>query len=60
VFLDLGAVTFIDSSGMTAMLLSAQRLGDEGKDLRIVAASSTVARTIDLAGLQEVLPMQGD
>lgn len=48
--LDVGALTFIDSSGCNA-LLSYLRTRDDGTRITIVNASAALARTLELMGL---------
>ena len=54
--LDLRDVTFLDSSGLRAVLSARLRAMDAGKAFAIGPASSTVQRVIALAGLDELLP----
>jgi anti-anti-sigma factor len=54
--LDLREVTFLDSSGLRAVLSARLRAMDAGKAFAIGPASSTVQRVIALAGLDELLP----
>ena len=48
--LDLGDVTFLDSSGMRALLVAHRRSAAEGRALTIVDASLPVRRVIELSG----------
>jgi anti-anti-sigma factor len=51
VVVDLSDVTFMDSSGLAMLLRTRESVGD----VTIVAASRTVARVVQAAGLSEVL-----
>jgi anti-sigma B factor antagonist len=48
ILLDLGAVDFIDSSGVRALARVSQQHGER---LRLVAVSAPVRRVLDIAGL---------
>lgn len=50
---DLGGVTFIDSSGLRALLVSQQSAADAGGALVIGAMTPAVDRLLDLTGLRE-------
>jgi anti-sigma B factor antagonist len=54
--LDLSAVTFIDSSGLGAILATAKRLG-QAKDLLIVGTSETVGSMFKLTRMDRIFPM---
>ena len=49
--LDLGGVSFIDSSGLATVVESHQRLEQEDRRLVIVERSEIVQRLLDLSGL---------
>jgi len=51
---DLSACPFIDSSGITGLLACRQRLGP-GSTMRLVGVTPSVARTLQICGLLEVL-----
>ncbi|MGH9086406.1 MAG: STAS domain-containing protein [Acidimicrobiales bacterium] len=53
--LDLGGVSFIDSSGLATVVESHQRLEREDRRLVIVDRSDIVQRLLDLSGLSERL-----
>jgi anti-sigma B factor antagonist len=55
--LDLGAVTFIDSTGLGAILLNLRRLRAAGGDMAIVCANDTARRLLGLVGLDRVIPL---
>jgi anti-sigma B factor antagonist len=55
VHLDLGDVTFMDSSGLHVLLATARRASLVGAELRLVRMSARVQRLIELTGTQAVL-----
>ena len=55
--IDLGGLTFIDSSGISAFLRCLQRVSDAGRRLVFTSPSPQVARTLRLVGVDTVLPM---
>jgi len=52
---DLGAVTFLDSAGLSAMAQVVAALEGEDRRLRVVDASSIARRVIDICGMEELL-----
>lgn len=52
---DLSAVTFIDSSGLRALIVARRDAEAAGQTLRIVEASDVVTRLLDVTGLTETL-----
>ena len=55
---DLSEVTFIDSTGLGAILQAHQRLRRQGRAVKVVVPpGSAAAVTIDLAGLRSVLTL---
>lgn len=55
---DLSAVTFLDSTGLGAILQAHQRLQRQGRTVKIVAPQGSAAAVlIDLAGLRQKLNM---
>lgn len=52
---DCSAVTFMDSSGLRALLAAHNRLAGSGGSVRVVDASPFVRRLLDVAGLAPVL-----
>ena len=56
VVVDLGAVEFIDSSGLGVLVGSLKQLRDGGGDLVLCAASAPVSRILELTGLVALLP----
>jgi anti-sigma B factor antagonist len=59
VVIDLGDVTFIDSTAITALLEVRRRCDGDGRQLRFENASASVTRVFELTGLTEVF-MDGD
>jgi anti-sigma B factor antagonist len=57
---DLSGVTFIDSSGIRALLAARKRIEQEGSTLTIRGASGRVLRVFQIAGLDHVLNVDGD
>jgi anti-anti-sigma factor len=55
VILDLGAVDFLDSTGMRAIARAAHRLEDNGGRLLVENASGATQRTLEVAGMLEHL-----
>jgi anti-sigma B factor antagonist len=55
VVVDLADVTFMDSTGIKALLTARRCLGDEGREMRFQHLSGPVARILDLAGLSDLL-----
>ena len=53
--LDLGNVTFMDSSGLHVLLDSTRRAAEVGAELRLVRVSARVQRLIELTGTEGVL-----
>jgi anti-anti-sigma factor len=54
--LDLGRVTFIDSSGLRALLVVQQAVSDAGGSLVLSATTPAVDRLLQLTGLSETFP----
>lgn len=53
---DLGAVTFVDSTGMGLVLDMNDRARSEGFKLRLLRGPDEVQRVFELAGIADVLP----
>ncbi len=56
VIIDLHAVTFIDSTGISLLLTAAERARRSGVELRI-EPSAIVRRVLQLTGVEDVLPL---
>jgi len=52
--LDLGGVTFMDSTGLGALIKMRNRLVDRGGDVRLTAVSTAVERVLELTGMSDV------
>ena len=59
VVLDLEAVTFIDSTAVSALLREHGRAQDEGLSLRLAAAPGAVDRVLEMLGVAGALPVHG-
>ena len=59
VVVDLAALTFIDSSGVSALIEMRRRLAADGRGLRVENVSPPAARVFEMIGLTHVL-MNGD
>jgi anti-anti-sigma factor len=57
VALDLGAVEFMDSTGIRVLVDMHERLRDAGGELVLQAASAPVRRVLALTGLDRLLPL---
>jgi anti-anti-sigma factor len=57
--LDLGEVTFIDSSGLGALVELGHNATDEGGALVIRNPAPRVVRILDTSGLRDAWPMEG-
>ncbi len=55
--LDLSGVTFCDSTGLNAMLLARREAQHAGTVLHLAAPSGTVARVLELTGVDQVFPI---
>jgi anti-anti-sigma factor len=55
--LDLEGVSFIDSTGLGAILLNLRRLRAAGGDMAIVCANETTSKLLGLVGLDRVVPV---
>jgi anti-sigma B factor antagonist len=53
VLVDLANVSFMDSTGLSALLVAHRHLSDADGELRLVAVPTNLARTIEIAGLGE-------
>jgi anti-anti-sigma factor len=57
VVIDLSDLVFIDSSGLRALLRVWRRASEDGHDLVMVPGSEQVRRTMELTGVDSVLPL---
>jgi anti-sigma B factor antagonist len=53
--LDLSDLSFVDSSGLNALLAARRRLDEAGGTLRVTKASDVALRLFDVAGVRELL-----
>ena len=53
--IDLSRVTFMDSSGIKALVVCREALHRRGATMRVVEVSDTAARVLHLTGLDQVL-----
>jgi anti-anti-sigma factor len=56
--IDLRGLTFIDSSGLRALMMAKQRADSHGTKLSIVPGPSRVMRVFELVGLLDQLPFE--
>jgi anti-anti-sigma factor len=59
IVLDLSATTFLDSSGLRAILTAQRRLADAGGELTLRAPSEPVTRLLEITGLSEHFSVEG-
>jgi anti-anti-sigma factor len=57
VILDLGGLSFIDSSGLRLLVFASARGRDSGDRLRMLRATEPVQRMLALTGLDHSLPL---
>lgn len=57
--LDLGAVPFVDSSGLGLLIATHERAARAGVDMAITGAAPEIQRVFRIAGLDGVLPVRG-
>ena len=60
ILVDLSAVTYIDSSGVAALVESLQTARKRGCELSLVSASESCMRVLQLARLDKVFPIFPD
>jgi anti-sigma B factor antagonist len=58
VLVDMNEVTFMDSSGIYALVVAGQRLGASGCRLIIVNARPNVRHALEIAGIPEMLSIR--
>ena len=56
--LDLGGVSFVDSSGLGLLIATHERARDAGVDMAVTGARPEVQRVFRIAGLDGVLPVR--
>jgi anti-sigma B factor antagonist len=57
---DLRAVTFIDSSGIRAILNAHQRARTSGRSISILLGSPAIRRTLEIVGVTDYLEIEPD
>jgi anti-sigma B factor antagonist len=55
ILLDLAGVTFIDSSGLREILNATAKLAEQGRELRVIEASSQVRRIFEICGVTDLI-----
>jgi anti-anti-sigma factor len=53
--LDLSGLTFVDSSGLNALLTARRRLDEAGGECHVTTASDVAVRLFEVAGVRELL-----
>lgn len=56
VIVDLGGLSFIDSTGLRLLVVAAERSRKAGNRLRLLRGSEPVERMLEVSGLQRSLP----
>jgi anti-sigma B factor antagonist len=59
VVVDLSEATYMDSTGLGAMLAAARRLGNRGGRLAIAGPRPSISRVFEIAGLDSLLTVVG-
>jgi anti-anti-sigma factor len=59
VIIDLSEVSFMDSTGLRAVLVGHRLCEERGYDFRLIPGPPAVQRLFELAGLLNTLPFQG-
>ncbi|HVF75011.1 MAG TPA: STAS domain-containing protein [Acidimicrobiales bacterium] len=60
VVVDVAEVTFIDSSGLAALIGGAKQARSHGASLKVTRADASVRRLFEIAGLNEILGVEPD
>jgi anti-anti-sigma factor len=60
VILDFSGLSFIDSSGIAALVDAQHRLNEQGRQMSIRAARSSALRVFEIAGLLDFLQVRGE
>ncbi|HEY2631765.1 MAG TPA: STAS domain-containing protein [Solirubrobacteraceae bacterium] len=56
VVIDLRSLTFIDSSGLHALMTGHAQCVAQGKELKVIPGPAPVQRLFEIAGMDEILP----
>lgn len=57
VWVDLSGVGFMDSTGLTALVLAHRRLDDPVRRLAVICPAGAVRRVLEIAGIDRVMPV---
>lgn len=57
VIVDLTDVTFMDSTGLNALVLARRKANAGGGEVRLVAASARIRKILHITGLEQVFPV---
>jgi anti-sigma B factor antagonist len=60
VLVDLGEVTFLDSTGLSVLITGLKRCQSTGGELRLVSPRPNVRRVLEITGLTETFHISGD
>jgi anti-sigma B factor antagonist len=55
--IDLSRVTFIDSSGLSALIRLTQRMGAANRPFQIIKPPPLVGKVFEITGLNQILPL---
>ena len=55
---DLGAAPFLDSAALAALVAARRQLAAHGSELVLARVSASVRRTVQLTGLEAILPIE--
>ena len=58
IVIDLGGITFIDSSGLRVVLSTKESLEERGATLGLATPSESVQRILDITGLSQLLSIE--
>ena len=58
IILDLGALRFLDTSGLRLILETAQTASRAGREFAVLPGNATVQRLFDVAGVAELVPFR--
>jgi anti-anti-sigma factor len=58
--IDVGGVSFMDSSGLRVLIEAATRARQQGGDLVIVNSTPGISRLVEISGLKGQLRLDGD
>lgn len=58
--MDLGGVTYIDSTGLGLLISILKRVREKEGDLRIVGVTKQVQKVLDITGLNKILEIKSN